>query len=71
MTDNEDAHFVIEAAQYEKALAWKGLQMELHPCYSGAIGGRFRYSFCETSIGYIVTLHDDHTGETLDLTGDL
>lgn len=34
----------------------------------GAIGGRYVFSFCSTTIGVVVKVRDDGTGEELDLS---
>lgn len=36
--------------------------------YDGAIGGRFVYSFCDTSLGQVVKVRDDLTNTEINLT---
>lgn len=36
--------------------------------YTGAIGGRYTYSFCPTTLGVLVKITDSVTNEILDVT---
>lgn len=57
--------FILTPAQLEKIEAWKATHKKVN---TGAIGGRYIYQFFPTSLGQIVTVKDDMTGEELDLT---
>jgi len=57
--------FSISGIELEKLREWMAT---LKPMYSGAIGGRYTYSFCPTGIGTIVKVTYGGTGEVIDLT---
>ena len=57
--------FSLDKEQLEKLSEW----MKTRPkAYGGAIGGRYVYTFCNTSLGTVVKVRDDITKEEIDLT---
>jgi uncharacterized FAD-dependent dehydrogenase len=58
--------FTLTEEQQKKLDEWIA-QKDLM-AYSGAIGGRFVYSFCDTSLGQVVKVRDDLTNTIIDLT---
>lgn len=54
--------------QQSQANEWIKKQLDEKPKSVGAIGGRFTYSFTPTSLGTIVTVSDNSTKDSLDLT---
>ena len=51
--------------QESKLIDW---QAKLPQKYTGAVGGRYTYSFTPTSLGVITKVSDAITNEVLDLT---
>lgn len=47
-------------SELEKLREWMATRKEM---YSGAIGGRYSYTFCHTSIGTVIKVKDDGTGK--------
>jgi len=63
--------FAIDPSQAEAERAFKADHDARHAGEDqGSIGGAFVYSFCDTSIGHVVSLRCA-CGEKIDLTGDL
>lgn len=60
-------HFEISYQQEKKFNLWKSGHKKVD---TGAIGGRYTFSFSPTSLGQVVTVKDEVTGEELDLTED-
>lgn len=60
--------FNLEIEQEKKASEWIKNQLTSKPKNSGAIGGRFTFSFTPTSLGTIIKVEDNQTKEILDLT---
>jgi hypothetical protein len=65
--------FELDENQQLKINAWQveldsALLNEGKTTETGAIGGRFTYSFTPTSLGTIVKVHDELTKQELDLT---
>lgn len=57
--------FRLDRDQSEKLDAW---MREHEDVYTGAIGGRYTYSFTPTSLGTVVKVYDAITKETIDLS---
>ncbi len=57
--------FSLDKAQAAKMTEWANKHKKV---YTGAIGGRYTYSFTPTSIGLVVKVKDAITGEEIDLT---
>ncbi len=51
--------------KWDKVEEWSRKHKQV---YTGAIGGRYTYSFTPTGLGTIVKIHDPITDETLDVT---
>jgi hypothetical protein len=60
--------FKLEEKEIKKAGDWMEQQTKAHPADTGAIGGRFTYSFTPNSIGCVVVVRDSVTQEELDVT---
>lgn len=60
--------FTIDKEQQAKLDAWMKRMQKKTRAHGGAIGGRFVYQFCPTSIGVVVTVRDDITKEEIDLS---
>ena len=58
--------FDLTKEQCEKLAEWK--KTKNLDKYVGAIGGRFTYSFCPTSLGIITIVTDDLDKTEIDLT---
>lgn len=61
-------NFKLTDAQQIQALKWMSDQEKTKPAKTGAIGGRFTFSFTETSLGTVEKVTDEVTKEVLDLT---
>lgn len=61
-------NFNLDDKQKETASKWMSDQCEKKPAATGAIGGRFTFSFTATSLGTIEKVVDNVTKEELDLT---
>lgn len=57
--------FELSEEEQEKLAAWRSTHEEV---YTGAIGGRYTYSFTPTSLGEVILVTDNVTGEELNLT---
>jgi len=58
--------FTLTPEQVQRIEAWK--DEHNRGKYSGAIGGRYTYSFTPTSLGVIVKVRDNLINEELDVT---
>jgi len=60
--------FSLDKKEQIKANDWINKQLKEKPKEVGAIGGRFTYSFTPTNLGTIISINDNSTHESLDLT---
>ena len=58
--------FTLTDEQWAKVAEWQATHDRT--LYGGAIGGRYVYSFCNTTLGTIIKVHDQLEGSTLDLS---
>lgn len=58
--------FELEPSEVKKLNAW--LDKKDLTTYTGAIGGRFTYSFTNTNLGTIAKVTDNLDGSEIDLT---
>jgi hypothetical protein len=66
-------HFELDADQEKAFQAWERanneeLAAQGTSTYTGALGGRFTFSFSHTSLGTVVKVRDDLTKTELDLS---
>lgn len=61
-------NFNLDKNQQKLADDWIKTQLTQKPKYSGAIGGRFTFSFTPTNLGTIIKIEDNQSKETLDIT---
>lgn len=57
--------FIIDDEQQKKLDEWKKHHKSV---YTGAIGGRYTYSFTPTSLGVVIKVTDYVTKEVIDLS---
>ncbi len=62
---NMKLEYEFAPSQEAKIIAW---QSKLPSRFTGAMGGRFRYSLTPTDFGPIVKVKDQVTGEEIDVT---
>ncbi len=60
-----ETEFILNVEQIKKLNDWSET---LPDVYTGAVGGRFTYSFTPTSIGTFITVTDCITKKELDLS---
>lgn len=60
-----ETEFSLSESQIKKLNEWS---KTLPDAYTGAVGGRFTYSFTPTSIGVFITAQDCITKKELDLS---
>jgi hypothetical protein len=59
--------FDLSKKQLAELAKWQ-VELERDEAPTGAIGGRYTYSFTPTSIGIVSKVKDEVTGDVLDLT---
>lgn len=62
--------FTIDEEEYEKGEAWIKEHNNTHTRDKSAIGGRYAYHFCPTSIGMVISV-TCACGASFDMSGDL
>jgi hypothetical protein len=60
--------FELDEEEIQKLNEWMKSRPQVEPERLGAIGGRYTFSFCHTSLGQVTTVRDDATGDEIDLT---
>jgi hypothetical protein len=62
---SDGKQFSLSAEQFSAVKEWMAGHKKR---YSGAIGGRYSYTFTPTGLGVIAKITDNATGEVLDVT---
>jgi hypothetical protein len=60
--------FELDTDEVEKLNEWMKTRPEVTLEQLGAIGGRYVFTFCYTSLGRVATVRDEIIGDELDLT---
>jgi hypothetical protein len=68
VNEEELLTFTVEDTEVEDANKWMKEQKEKHPHQGTTIGGRFSYKFTPTGLGVAVSICDNLTGESEDVT---
>ena len=65
---NEGPVFKLDKDQRKKLADWLATRVPGYRGSLGAIGGRYSYTFCCTTLGTVIKVRDDVTKEEIDLS---